>query len=411
MIAVAETSTADPPTEGSGASTGTPQSSQPRRRSVHWPEPRRCPTPSAIRAVRRDLHGETIDLGLGEPGWRWSAETQAAVEAGLAGRRWGYGPQAGESELRERIAEREGAQPEEVMVTVGAQGALFALTRAFLGPGDVALVPDPGFTAYPELVRQSGARPVSYPLPAAQGFELDANVLLAVLEAQPRTRMVILNHPANPTGAGASPEALALVAEVCRRRRILLVSDEVYRDLHRSGVAPVGGLRRVESDGIVVGSLSKAWAAPGLRVGWLVAPPPVVEACREVHAWAVTSAAGPSQAMATTLLGLGEAPLRESRHQLERRWREVESVWRSEVGGPCSFLGAGLYLWLPLPASASGDPRAFCARVQRQARVAGVPGIAFGEGGRGFVRFSLGGPVAEIGEGLRRWIRAGGLAS
>ena len=377
------------------------------------PDPRRRVAQSAIRASRRSLPVGTIDLGLGEPCWEWPDEVHQAVAGALgARRRWSYGPHAGEESLRAQIACREGARPDEVLVTTGAQGALFALTRAYLCPGDVALVPDPGFPAYPELVRQAGGRPVPYALAEEEGFRLDPEHLLARLEDEPRARMVILNHPSNPTGAGAGRQALETVAAACQRRRVLLVSDEVYRDLHRPGEPRPVGLREVTPAGVVVSSLSKAWGAPGLRLGWLVGPPPVVEACRELHAWAVTSASSACQAMAMALLELGEAVPEGSRHELELRWRRAEEVWRDTVRrdtvGGALPKGGGLYLWLTLPAEAHADPVAFCGASAERLGVVGVPGLAFGERGRGFVRFALGGAPDQVAEGLRRWVRGVG---
>ena len=167
-----------------------------------------------------------------------------------------YGPNAGRPDLVEAIAQHHGGGrqtalphrtvaraapdgrscqtgrslvPDQVMVSAGSQAALFALFQAHVDPGTAVLVPDPGFVAYPSLARLCGGQPVAYPL--GPGGELDAGALVETLARAPHTSLVVLNHPANPTGGMASPEALVRVAEACARRGVVLVSDEVYREL------------------------------------------------------------------------------------------------------------------------------------------------------------------------------------
>jgi aspartate/methionine/tyrosine aminotransferase len=197
-----------------------------------------------------------INLGFGEPTFDTpKAILQAAHRAVDAGR-LGYTPTAGIPELRQAIADYSGSElgADSVLVTVGTQEALFATMLAWLDLGDEVLVPDPGFPAYPAIARLAGARPVSYPLSASEGFRFHTESLESRIT--PRTRALILNSPANPTGGIISREELRKVAELAREQQLLVISDEVYREIYFADRPP--SYLDVSSDGVVVSSLSKS---------------------------------------------------------------------------------------------------------------------------------------------------------
>ncbi len=364
-------------------------------------------TGSGGRSTQPDI--PVASLALGEPGWDLP---KAAAEAMGLMQRAPYGPHVGHEGLRRAISRWEGVDPDRVLITTGAQGALHALVRAYLGPGDTALVPDPGFPGYAALVQLVGAEPVPYTLPADQGFRLDPRSIALAFEQSPNARVVFLNHPSNPTGAGASGAALREVSRLCRERGALLVSDEVYRHLHpRERATPPGLIAAVgpQSDTVVISSVSKAWGAPGLRVGWMLADPRIIRTCTDLHAWSVTSAAWPCQIGARALIEASDTIVPDARRDLERRWRRLETAWE-EVGGPSpSVPDGGIYAWFRLPTRAAADPVEFCARLRQGARVAVVPGLAFGEAGRHWARLSFAGEVAELAAGVRRLVTADGV--
>ena len=352
--------------------------------------------PSPIRALSEGAPPDAVPMGLGEPGWALPEPARLALA-----QQWGacaYGPNAGLPALREAVAALHGATVDQVMLGCGSQGVLYALFQAWCEPGDAVLVPDPGFLAYPALARLAGAEPVGYPL--AADFTLDPSAFRAVLDRTPEAKLAVVNHPGNPTGAGASAQALGEVAQACAARGILLLSDEVYRELCLGERAP--SLRDVSETGLVLSSVSKAWGAPGLRVGWAVGDPAWLAPARLVHAYMVTAPARPAQLAAQALLEATPAVLAEARAHLALRWEAFSEAYQAAFGASPRRGAGGFYHWQPLPPAALADPMAFCLRLRDQGGVVVVPGLAFGPGGRGHIRLSYAGDPSQIGEGVRR---------
>jgi len=352
--------------------------------------------PSPIRALSEGAPASAIPMGLGEPGWALPEPGRLAfldIEGPCA-----YGPNAGLPELREAVADFHGEALDRVMLATGSQGALFALFQAWLEPGDAVLVPDPGFLSYPALAHLAGATPLPYALDA--DFRLDAEAFCEALDRAPRAKMAILNHPANPTGAGASLAALSRVAEACERRGILLISDEVYRELYL-GERPAS-LRQVTPGGLVLGSVSKAWGGPGLRLGWALGDARWLAPARLLHAYMVTAPASPAQRAALALLRASDTVLPAARQEIRMRWEAFETAFRIHFQTQPPQASGGFYHWLKVPESALDDPMAFCLRLRDEGGVVVVPGSAFGEGGRHHIRLSFAGQPEAIKEGVRR---------
>lgn len=354
--------------------------------------------PSPIRVLSEGAPPDAIPLGLGEPTWELPRAARAALAAqsGVCA----YGPNAGLPELRSALAHWHGAEVDEVLVTCGSEEALFALFMAWLGPGDEVLVPDPGFAAYPALARIAGAEPVPYALDAANRFRLDAKSFVAALDAGPRIKAAVINFPCNPTGGGASLEDLKALAQACQQRGILLISDEVYRDLYFGFRPP--SLRDVGSTGVVLSSVSKGWAAPGLRVGWAVGDPAWLSPARTIHAFAVTAASATSQRAALALLEASEEVLPQGRREIHARWEALASAWAAHFDVEIAPPDGTFYHWIPLPSSAHADPFGFCVRLRDEGKVVLVPGSAFGEAGRTYARLSFAASPEQLAEGVRR---------
>ncbi len=356
---------------------------------------------SLIRAMNEGAPAGCVSLGLGEPSWDLPAEARSALAAWTRGDGpCSYGPNAGIPELRAALRARLGASDPEILVSAGSQGALFALVHAWAGPGDQVLLPDPGFLAYPTLSRLAGAEPVPYPL--APDFSLDAELFRSALDAAPRARLAIVNHPANPTGAGTSRAALDEVWAACRTRGVVLVSDEVYRELYLSDRPASLFDDAVRPGAAVLGSTSKAFGAPGLRVGWALGDPEILAPPRLVHNAMVSCLSRPSQIAAAALLEAAGSVFPRVRAQLSARWEVFRSAAREFLDWDPPPPAGGFYAWLPLPAEGRADPRAFCLRVRDRGRVIVVPGSAFGPGGAAYARVSWAGSPEDIREGVRR---------
>lgn len=367
----------------------------------------------AVSPIRRMAVGApdgTVSLGLGEPGWPVPlVARQALAAAGAAEGALPYGPNTSSPGLVAAVRDQHaaahgipGLSTEQVMVTSGSQAALFALFCAHVEAGSTVLVPDPGFVSYRSLAHLCQARAVGYRL--GEGGALDAGQVEAALETHTDVSLVVLNHPANPTGGMASAAALARVAEACARRSVLLVSDEVYRELW-VGERPPGLHDTAGVDaGVVLGSVSKAFGAPGLRVGWAVGAAELLAPARVVHNAMTTAPARPSQEAATALLRAADEVLAEARGHVRARWALLARVAPHLLPPDTSGGGrAGFYLWLPLPDGVPPEETTdFALRVRDTSRVTTVPGDAFGPAGAGWLRVSLGGPLEELDEGLAR---------
>ncbi|MFN8011458.1 MAG: pyridoxal phosphate-dependent aminotransferase [Holophagaceae bacterium] len=354
--------------------------------------------PSPIRILSEGAPPDAIPLGLGEPTWALPepARKALAATAGVCA----YGPNMGLMELRRAVAAWHGVSWDEVIITSGSSGALFSLFQAFVNPGDQVLLPDPAFPVYEALSVMCGAEARPFPLDAADRFRLDAEAFARVLEASPRAKLAVVNAPSNPTGGGASLEALATVARACEDRGVLLVSDEVYRDLHFGTRPPT--LRDVSSSGVVVTSVSKGWGAPGLRVGWAIGDPRVLAQLRIVHGYAVTAAAQPAQKAALALLEASDTVLPAARAEIYGRFVALREALKAELGQDVAPPDGTFYHFMALPEAALPDPWSFCVKLRDEAKVVLVPGQVFGPGGAAHVRLSFAASPEQLREGVRR---------
>ncbi len=288
---------------------------------------------------------------------------------------------------------------DEAFITQGSVGALFSLLQAFVGPGDKVLLPDPGFVTYRNIVFFSQAEPVYYPLDETNRFRLDAARLISMLDDE-RIKAVIVNHPSNPTGAGCSAADLKMIAEECRQRGILLISDEVYRDLYFGERPPC--LREISDYGIVVSSVSKAWGAPGLRVGWAVGDPELLDPARTIHSYATTSPSFIAQKAALALIEATGEIHPEARLELTTRWDALRIAKREHFGEDPLPPDGTFYHFMKLPQTAFADPIGFAVKLLDEADVVAIPGLVFGERGREYLRVSFAAKPEQIAEGIRR---------
>lgn len=347
---------------------------------------------------------DAIRLEIGDPDFTTPVHiVDAAAEAAHAGFTH-YAPSSGLASLRELIAAKVEARngfacrPEQVVVSTGACGGLHATLLALLDPGDELLVPDPGWTTLVPMALAAGLTPVPYRLGAASGFALDPETIESGIG--PRTRAIVVNSPGNPTGAVATREALEGALELAAAHDLWLISDECYEDLvfdgrHESPAA-LGDADRVVS----VFSFSKSYAMTGWRVGYVVAPAAVAPLVAKAQEPIVSSASTISQKAAEAALA-GPQDVVAAMRETYRRRRDDACARLDAAGVEYVRPGGAFYLMVDVSRDPDGAD-AFAHRLLLEQHVAVVPGSAFGEGGRGYVRVSLAAADDAIATGLDR---------
>lgn len=357
---------------------------------------RRPDTLSLIRRVLEEAGPGAIDLALGAPRHPVPEPVRhalnAAVEAsdGLA-----YTANAGRADLRRVLARRRphhGTSEDSVIVTVGSQEGLALAVLGLVEAGDEVLIPELSYPSYRTLPELADARVRPVPLAGIPGA------------VGPRTRMVIVGSPGNPTGTVIPESRLEALAELAAETGFHLVSDEVYEEIWLEGDRPA---HPVGERVIHVGSISKSLAAPGLRLGWLVAAPSVTARLVPLHQHLVTCAPSPAQAAALESLSLPDSELDVVRGFYRKRWKVLrralgsfpaEVTWREPRGA--------FYVLLDVRRQIGAGTRGLALDLARRGRVLVVPGEAFGPAGAGFLRIAFTASPEEIEEGAERLRKA-----
>lgn len=348
-----------------------------------------------------------IALTIGEPDFStpWHIR-QAGIDTLEKGKTW-YSPNAGFVELRRAIAaylkRRFTLQYDptgEVVVTVGGSEAIDLTMRALVAPGDEVLVPSPSFVCYAPLANLAGGVAVPIETRAEDDFRLTAAALKAAIT--PKTKLLILPYPNNPTGGVMRRRHLEEIAEVLRGTDIMVLSDEIYAEL------TYGGERHVsfaEIDGmwertILVSGFSKAYAMTGWRLGYACGPKPVMEQMLKLHQYGIMSAPTTAQYAAIEALNNGDEDVEYMRAEYDARRRLIVDGFR-KIGMPC-FEPEGAFYVFPSVEITGLSSEEFCRRLLNEKRVAVVPGTAFGACGEGFLRVSYCYSVKHIQEALKR---------
>ena len=347
---------------------------------------------------------DPIELAGGDPNFTTPEHIIAgAAERSRAGST-GYAPGEGFLELREAIVDKLGrvngviAGPEEVCVTTGACGGLFTSIMLAVEPGSDVLVPDPGWANYAAMIHVLGARAVPYPVDASTDWRLDAAAVEAAIT--PDTAALLLNSPGNPTGVVFDPADLVAVAEMAAGRGIAVISDEAYDEVVFDQ-GPFSVASQVQSDLLLtVYSFSKTYAMTGWRIGYVVGPADFVEQLSLHQEPVVSSAATISMHGATVALQGPQDCVTEMVSAYADRSRQAMALLDAEG---ISYVKPGGSFFIMVDIRDSGlDSWAFATRLVEQHRVVVVPGLAFGQGGEGFVRVSLASASETILEGLGR---------
>ncbi len=358
--------------------------------------------PSGIRryaALAKQLPG-CVDLTLGEPDFPTPQPIRMAAAAALEAGMTHYAPNQGLEALRRRIAQVETARgmactAQQVLITVGATGALFTALMGILSPGDEVVIPTPAFPLYESLVLLAGAVPV--PLDTSRdGFQLTSEGLARAVAG--RTRAIVLNSPNNPAGTVYTAQSLANVRAAVEGKPIYLVCDNVYSALC-DGVCPDLSVEEALREQVLLcQSFSKPYAMTGWRVGYLVAPPALMERLVLLHAAMAASVPTFVQQACLTALETDIAPMA----QQYRLRRQCLSRGLREMGLACAEPSGAFYAFAPIARFGVPD-EVFCTRMAQEAGVAVVPGTCFGTAG--FARVSCSCDWETLHEGLTRMER------
>jgi aminotransferase len=360
--------------------------------------------PSIIRQMSGRRRPTSIDMSLGEPATPAEPELlDRAIAAWRSGPQ-GYTENAGLNALRRAIAQHfrfeDRDQPENVIVTVGSEEAVYLAMLSTLDPGDEVLVPDPGYPAYRGIAELVGAVPVFYPIAKETGLVARAEALSQLITN--KTRVCILNGPSNPFGTIDEADELERIARLLDAHGIVALSDEIYRDLvYRE--RPVASICSMTKASVFVSGLSKSCSMTGLRLGFLIGSQKLVKHATLAHQLVVTCAARLAQQAAIEVFQdprhlRAHVPYYEA---ARRALREAEPHLPDDAP---LFLGDGaFYAILNVARYAMGDPLALALELLEHEDVVVVPGIAFGPTrGTWFWRLSYAaGPEASK-EGLLR---------
>lgn len=365
--------------------------------------------PSGIRKffdLAAQMEG-VISLGVGEPDFKTPyAIRRAGIQSLEKGRTW-YTANAGLMPLREAIAaylkRRFGLEyvgKNEILVTVGGSEAIDLCVRALVSPGDEVLIPEPSFVCYDPIATLAGGVPVAIPTRAEDRFKLTPEALRAAIT--PKTKLLILPFPNNPTGAVMGKEDLEAIAEVLRGTNIMVLSDEIYAELtFGSKHIPFASIDGMWERTITVNGFSKAYAMTGWRLGYAAGPRPIIAQMTKVHQFAIMSAPTVSQYAAVEALSPAcDAEIERMTVEYNmRRSLMVDSLNR--MGLTC-FDPRGAFYVFPSIAVTGLSSEEFCERLLMEQHVAVVPGTAFGASGEGHVRISYSYSVDHLIEALKR---------
>ena len=353
-----------------------------------------------------DEMDDVISLGVGEPDFTtpWHIRN-AGIYSLEKGKTW-YTSNAGLPQLREEIcryqSRRFGVEyspKNEVVVTVGGSEAIDLTIRALINSGDEVLIPEPSFVCYYPLTLMAGGTPVTLPTRMENDFKVTPEQIRAAIS--PRTKLLILPYPNNPTGAVMSREDLEKIAEVLRDTNIVVLSDEIYGELtygqHHVSVASVPGLKERT---MLVGGFSKAYAMTGWRLGYVCGPRALMGYIHKIHQFAIMCAPTTSQYAAIEALKNGDEDIERMTSEYDMRRRFIIDGLK-KAGLKC-FEPKGAFYVFPSIKESGLSSEQFCERLLFEKKVATVPGNAFGSSGEGHIRISYSYSIKHITEALRR---------
>ena len=364
--------------------------------------------PSGIRKffdVVNEMEG-AISLGVGEPDFDTPWHVRDAGIRSLEMGKTFYTSNAGLKELKieicnymKRRMKVEYNYSSEVMVTIGGSEAIDIALRAMLDPGDEVLIPQPSYVSYVPCTILAGGAPVVIELEAKDQFRLTREKLLEKIT--PKTKLLILPFPNNPTGAIMEKEDLEAVAEVVREKDLFIISDEIYAELtYGKKHVTIASLPGMRERTVLINGFSKAYAMTGWRIGYACAPEQILKQMLKIHQYAIMCAPTTSQYAAVEAIKNGDSDIEEMKHSYNERRKYLLGEFRS-LGMDC-FEPYGAFYMFPCIKRFGMTSEEFATRLLREEKIAIVPGTAFGDCGEGYLRVSYAYSMEDLKRAIRR---------
>jgi aspartate aminotransferase len=352
---------------------------------------------------------DVVDFGPGEPDFPTPNHIKRAAVKALEENKTKYTPTAGIAPLRQAICDWHTAQfgssyqPTEVTVTVGGKHAIYNAVCSLVNPGDEVIFASPYWVSYPDIVKCADGKPVVVPTKEHDGFCLRAEQLERAIT--PRTRIVIANSPSNPTGAVIPRDEFAKIFEVCSHKGVWLLSDECYSHFVYGDAKPysVGSLPGAKSRLIIAGSCSKTFAMTGWRIGYALAPAPLIEAMIKLESQSTSNPTSIAQYAALEALRGPMDSVKSMLAEYAKRRERILAGLRALPGVTCTAPQGAFYVFPNISAHLRPlipTDTAMAKQLLEREHVAVVPGEAFGAPGH--LRLSYATSMERIEEGLRR---------
>ncbi len=346
---------------------------------------------------------DVVHFEFGEPDFEAPAVVRAALERAVREGRTRYTHSLGILPLREAIAEHYATtygvsvSPEQILVTAGTSPAMLLLFGHLLDPGDEVVLSDPYYACYPNFIRYAEGRPVLVSVTEEDGFQYRPEAIRERIG--PRTRAILINSPANPTGTVLSDERMAAIADLARSEGPLIVADEIYHGLSYEGRDRT--ILEFTDRAFVLNGCSKAYAMTGWRLGWIVAPRASIRALQTLYGnFFISTNEFVQWAGVAALREAGEERTRFRAIFDERRRAMIDGLRRLGFGVGCEPTGA--FYVLANARHLAKDSVALAGEILERAHVAVTPGAAFGANAEGYLRFSYASSLERIREGLAR---------
>lgn len=350
---------------------------------------------------------DVISLGVGEPDFTTPWAIREAGIYSLEKGRTFYTANAGLLELREEICRYnkrkfgvEYNPATEVLVTVGGSEAIDLMIRSIISEGDEVLIPEPSFVCYKPCTTLAGGIPVPVETFEKDDFRLTPEQLKSSIT--PKTKLLILPFPNNPTGGVMKRADLEAIAEVLRQTDILVLSDEIYGELRYDDEShtPFSAIDGMKERTVIVNGFSKAFAMTGWRLGYALGPAPVIKQMLKIHQYGIMSSPTTSQFAAIEALRSCDEDVENMRREYNYRRRYMVDGFR-KMGLSC-FEPCGAFYVFPCIKRTGMSSEEFCSRLLEEEKVACVPGNAFGKSGEGFIRCSYAYSIESIEKALVR---------